>query len=193
MREATTPFVVVLNQDARPEPGWLAALLAPLTASDAHRIAAVTSKVIFAADGRLEQHRRDRGSRRLRSRSRVWPAGRRSVRRARGRVRLLWHRGRVTSGGSSRRRLVRSFVLPLLRGHRSFVAPAAWWLASALRARRVRASCARCIDRRVVEILCVLQRAQPAADVGEVRASIACGERGSALRRASRWCCRSVG
>lgn len=53
VRETTTPFVVVLNQDARPEPGWLAALLAPLTAPDAHRIAAVTSKVIFTADGRL--------------------------------------------------------------------------------------------------------------------------------------------
>jgi N-acetylglucosaminyl-diphospho-decaprenol L-rhamnosyltransferase len=53
VREATTPFVVVLNQDARPEPGWLAALLAPLTAPDAHRIAAVTSKVLFTADGRL--------------------------------------------------------------------------------------------------------------------------------------------
>ncbi len=53
VRDATTPFVVVLNQDARPEPGWLAALLAPLTAPDAHRIAAVTSKVIFTADGRL--------------------------------------------------------------------------------------------------------------------------------------------
>jgi GT2 family glycosyltransferase len=53
VREATTPFVVVLNQDARPEPGWLAALLAPLTAPDAYRIAAVTSKVIFTADGRL--------------------------------------------------------------------------------------------------------------------------------------------
>ena len=53
VRDATTPFVVVLNQDARPEPGWLAALLAPLTAPDAHRIAAVTSKVVFAADGRL--------------------------------------------------------------------------------------------------------------------------------------------
>jgi len=53
VREATTPFVVVLNQDARPEPGWLAALLTPLTGPDAHRIAAVTSKVIFSADGRL--------------------------------------------------------------------------------------------------------------------------------------------
>ena len=53
VREATTPFVVVLNQDARPEPGWLAALLAPLTAPDAHRIAAVTSKVIFTADSLL--------------------------------------------------------------------------------------------------------------------------------------------
>ncbi|HEY0870165.1 MAG TPA: glycosyltransferase family 2 protein [Acidothermaceae bacterium] len=53
VREATTPLVVVLNQDARPEPGWLAALLAPLTGPDAHRIAAVTSKVIFTADGRL--------------------------------------------------------------------------------------------------------------------------------------------
>jgi GT2 family glycosyltransferase len=53
VRDATTPFVVVLNQDARPEPGWLAALLTPLTGPDAYRIAAVTSKVIFTADGRL--------------------------------------------------------------------------------------------------------------------------------------------
>jgi GT2 family glycosyltransferase len=53
VREATTPFVVVLNQDARPDAGWLAALLAPLTGPDAYRIAAVTSKVIFTADGQL--------------------------------------------------------------------------------------------------------------------------------------------
>jgi GT2 family glycosyltransferase len=53
VREATTPFVVVLNQDACPAPGWLAALLAPLTAPDAHRIGAVTSKVVFQRDGRI--------------------------------------------------------------------------------------------------------------------------------------------
>jgi GT2 family glycosyltransferase len=53
VREATTPFVVVLNQDACPQPGWLAALLAPLTAPDSQRIGAVTSKVVFQRDGRI--------------------------------------------------------------------------------------------------------------------------------------------
>jgi GT2 family glycosyltransferase len=53
VREATTPFVVVLNQDACPADGWLAALLAPLTAPDSHRIGAVTSKVLFQRDGHL--------------------------------------------------------------------------------------------------------------------------------------------
>jgi len=53
VREATTPFVIVLNQDACPADGWLAALLAPLTASDSHRIGAVTSKVLFQSDGHL--------------------------------------------------------------------------------------------------------------------------------------------
>ncbi|HTC70268.1 MAG TPA: glycosyltransferase family 2 protein [Acidothermaceae bacterium] len=53
VREATTPFVVVLNQDACPSPGWLAALLAPLTAPESHRVGAVTSKVLFERDGRI--------------------------------------------------------------------------------------------------------------------------------------------
>jgi GT2 family glycosyltransferase len=53
VRQASTPFVVLLNQDARPAPGWLAALLEPLVATDGHRVAAVTSKVLLAADGRL--------------------------------------------------------------------------------------------------------------------------------------------
>jgi GT2 family glycosyltransferase len=53
VRSAATPFVVVLNQDARPEPGWLGALLAPLLAPDSARIAAVTSKVLLVRDGHL--------------------------------------------------------------------------------------------------------------------------------------------
>jgi len=53
VRTAVTPFVVLLNQDARPAAGWLAALLAPLLASDSARVAAVTSKVLFVRDGRL--------------------------------------------------------------------------------------------------------------------------------------------
>ena len=53
VRTAVTPFVVVLNQDARPSAGWLAALLAPLLAPDSARVAAVTSKVLFVRDGHL--------------------------------------------------------------------------------------------------------------------------------------------
>jgi GT2 family glycosyltransferase len=53
VRSAVTPFVVVLNQDARPEPRWLGALLAPLLAPDSARIAAVTSKVLLVRDGHL--------------------------------------------------------------------------------------------------------------------------------------------
>src|SRR5664279_6505618 len=53
VRTAVTPFVVLLNQDARPSTGWLAALLAPLLAPDSARIAAVTSKVLFVRDGHL--------------------------------------------------------------------------------------------------------------------------------------------
>ncbi len=53
VRDATTPFVVLLNQDARPEPGWLAALMAPLTTLNSRGVGAVTSKVLFADDGRI--------------------------------------------------------------------------------------------------------------------------------------------
>ena len=53
VRSVLTPFVVLLNQDARPSPGWLAALLAPLTALNSRGVGAVTSKVLFADDGRL--------------------------------------------------------------------------------------------------------------------------------------------
>ena len=44
--EVTTPYAVLLNNDARPEPTWLEHLLAALEADD--RLAAVTSKVVFA-------------------------------------------------------------------------------------------------------------------------------------------------
>ena len=44
--QVTTPYAVLLNNDARPEPTWLEHLLAALEADD--RLAAVTSKVVFA-------------------------------------------------------------------------------------------------------------------------------------------------
>jgi GT2 family glycosyltransferase len=47
MRLATTPFVVLLNNDARPEPDWLRRLLAAARAPGAERVAAHTSKVLF--------------------------------------------------------------------------------------------------------------------------------------------------
>ncbi len=53
VRAATTPFVVLLNQDAIVGPGWLEALLAPMLAPSGASIAATTSKVLFADDGRL--------------------------------------------------------------------------------------------------------------------------------------------
>ena len=48
LREVTTPFAVLLNNDATPEPDWLQRLLAPFDAPGAGRLAAVTSKVVFA-------------------------------------------------------------------------------------------------------------------------------------------------
>jgi GT2 family glycosyltransferase len=61
VREAVTPFVVLLNQDARPEPGWLAALMAPLTAPNSRGVGAVTSKVLLAGDGRAGDGRAGEG------------------------------------------------------------------------------------------------------------------------------------
>lgn len=48
LREVTTPYAVLLNNDATPEPDWLERLLAPFDAPGADRLAAVTSKVVFA-------------------------------------------------------------------------------------------------------------------------------------------------
>lgn len=45
LREVTTPYAVLLNNDAVPRPGWLRALLEPM--ADA-QVAAVASKVLFA-------------------------------------------------------------------------------------------------------------------------------------------------
>jgi GT2 family glycosyltransferase len=47
LRQVTTPFVVLLNNDAVPEPDWLARLLAPFGAPGARRLGAVTGKVVF--------------------------------------------------------------------------------------------------------------------------------------------------
>jgi hypothetical protein len=50
VQQVSTPFVVLLNQDAVVDPDWLTALLAPLTDPS---VAAVTSKVLFTQDGRF--------------------------------------------------------------------------------------------------------------------------------------------
>lgn len=43
----TTPFAVLLNNDATPEPDWLERLLAPFDEPGAERLAAVSGKVVF--------------------------------------------------------------------------------------------------------------------------------------------------
>jgi GT2 family glycosyltransferase len=48
LREVTTPYAVLLNNDAAPEPDWLETLLAPFEQPGNERLAAVTSKVVFA-------------------------------------------------------------------------------------------------------------------------------------------------
>ena len=48
LRQITTPYAVLLNNDATPEPDWLEQLLAPFEEPGAERLAAVTSKVVFA-------------------------------------------------------------------------------------------------------------------------------------------------
>ncbi len=47
LRGVTTPFAVLLNNDATPEPTWLERLLAPFAEPGAERLAAVSSKVLF--------------------------------------------------------------------------------------------------------------------------------------------------
>ena len=48
LREVATPYAVLLNNDATPEPDWLDRVLAPFDEPAAERLAAVTSKVVFA-------------------------------------------------------------------------------------------------------------------------------------------------
>ena len=45
----TTPFAVLLNNDAVPEPDWLECLLAPMREPGSESIGATTGKVVFAA------------------------------------------------------------------------------------------------------------------------------------------------
>jgi len=47
MRTAATPFIVLLNNDAHPEPDWLRRLLAPMLTPDGPRIGATTSKILL--------------------------------------------------------------------------------------------------------------------------------------------------
>lgn len=52
LREISTPVVALLNNDARPEPGWLSALVEALLRPGAERVAAVTS-LLLLPDGRV--------------------------------------------------------------------------------------------------------------------------------------------
>ncbi len=47
LRQLTTEFAVLLNNDATPEPDWLERLLAPFDAPGGERLGAVTGKVVF--------------------------------------------------------------------------------------------------------------------------------------------------
>jgi GT2 family glycosyltransferase len=47
LREVDTPFAVLLNNDAVPEPDWLAALLAPFDAPGGEQVGITTGKVLF--------------------------------------------------------------------------------------------------------------------------------------------------
>jgi GT2 family glycosyltransferase len=47
LREVATPFVALLNNDARPEPDWLGRLLEPFSEPGAERLAAVSAKIVF--------------------------------------------------------------------------------------------------------------------------------------------------
>ena len=48
LRSVATPFVVLLNNDAVPEPDWLRRLLAPFDEPGADRLGVTTGKVLFA-------------------------------------------------------------------------------------------------------------------------------------------------
>ena len=48
LRQVTTPYAVLLNNDAVPAPDWLERVLAPFDEPGQERLAAVTSKIVFA-------------------------------------------------------------------------------------------------------------------------------------------------
>jgi GT2 family glycosyltransferase len=47
LREVTTPYAVLLNNDAAPEPGWLRNLLATFDGPDAQHVGIATGKILF--------------------------------------------------------------------------------------------------------------------------------------------------
>ena len=47
LREVATPFVALVNNDARPEPDWLRRLLEPFSEPGAERLGAVSAKIVF--------------------------------------------------------------------------------------------------------------------------------------------------
>jgi GT2 family glycosyltransferase len=48
LRQVNTPYAVLLNNDAVPEPGWLRNLLDPLRRPGSHNVGIATGKVVFA-------------------------------------------------------------------------------------------------------------------------------------------------
>ena len=124
--------VALLNDDAVPAPGWLAALAAALAGARRGDLADA------AAVRGAEQRRGGAAARRLRRRPRAGRAGRAAVRhRGRG-VRLLRRR---RAAGPAAVRAVGGFptpVLPLLRGHRRLLAAAAGRRRDRVRARAPR-------------------------------------------------------
>jgi GT2 family glycosyltransferase len=47
LREVSTPFVALINNDARPQPDWLRRLLEPFSEPGADRLGAVSGKLVF--------------------------------------------------------------------------------------------------------------------------------------------------
>ena len=47
LREVATPFVALINNDARPEPDWLRRLLEPFSEPGAEQLGAVSAKIVF--------------------------------------------------------------------------------------------------------------------------------------------------
>ena len=165
----TTPYVVLLNNDAVVRPGWLAAPARALRGRP--EVGAVCSKLLLP-DGRLNSAGGYVEPRRLRPRRRLRRARRRragttprEVGFATGTAVALPDR----RGARGRRR--RPALLPLLRGRRPVLAAAPRRLEGALPADRRRGAPALGDRRRVLAAAHLPHRAQPARDARHQRHS----------------------